>query len=61
MRRYANVSMLQARDLSASGVVGVMNEALYAIIGAIALSKGGEAAANVVREKVLRPLGAYSG
>jgi len=35
----------------------VAAESLFAIIGAIALEKGGAAAANVVKEKILKPLG----
>jgi large subunit ribosomal protein L15 len=30
---------------------------MYAIVGAIALQKGGEVAAQVTRERILKPLG----
>lgn len=30
---------------------------MYAIVGAVALQKGGEVATNVVRERILGPLG----
>lgn len=35
----------------------MMTAAVYAIIGAISLQKGGDVAAEVAREKVLKPLG----
>jgi large subunit ribosomal protein L15 len=35
----------------------VVSQALYAIVGAISLEKGGEVANTVVREKILAPLG----
>ncbi|RDW95076.1 RNase III protein [Coleophoma crateriformis] len=44
-------------NLKASGVDVVMATTLYAIIGAIALQKGGDAAARVARERVLKALG----
>lgn len=34
-----------------------MATSLYAIIGAIALQKGGDVATRVARERVLKPLG----
>lgn len=43
--------------LEASGIEVVLTTSLYAIIGAIALQKGGYAAAKVARERVLKPLG----
>jgi hypothetical protein len=45
------------KDLDASGVNVVLTTTLYAIIGAIALQKGGDVAARVARERVLKPLG----
>jgi large subunit ribosomal protein L15 len=42
--------------LEASGIDVVLNTCLYAIIGAIALQRGGAYAAEVAREKVLKPL-----
>jgi large subunit ribosomal protein L15 len=44
-----------------SGIESVVVEALYAIVGAVALSKGGKVAATVVREKILQPLGLVVG
>jgi large subunit ribosomal protein L15 len=32
-------------------------ESVYAIIGAVALEKGGEVAGRLVRERILTPLG----
>jgi large subunit ribosomal protein L15 len=43
--------------LKASGVDTVLATSLYAVIGALALQKGGEVANRVAREKVLKPLG----
>jgi large subunit ribosomal protein L15 len=43
--------------LNASGIEAVLTTSLYAIIGAIALQKGGDVAAQVAREKVLKPMG----
>lgn len=47
----------QVESLGASGVNLIMVHSMYAIIGAIALQKGGDVAARVAREKVLKPLG----
>lgn len=44
-------------DLPLSGVRKVASEALYAIVGAVALQKGGDVANNVVRERILWQLG----
>ena len=40
-----------------SGIDVVLATTLYAIVGAIALQKGGDVAARVAREKILKPLG----
>jgi large subunit ribosomal protein L15 len=48
---------LQVENLSGSGIELVLSQALYAIVGAISLEKGGEAANEVVRKKILKPLG----
>ena len=48
---------LQPLRLGASGVDVVLTTSVYAIIGALALQKGGEYAGQVAREKVLKPLG----
>ena len=44
-------------NLKGSGLPIVLTQALYAIVGAIALQKGGEVANNLVRERILDPLG----
>lgn len=44
-------------NMRVSGEPAVMTHAMYAIIGAIALQKGGKVANNVARERILRPLG----
>lgn len=43
-----------------SGLHVVISQALYAIVGAVALQKGGEVADTVVRERILDPLGLHS-
>ena len=42
--------------LETSGVTVVANTALFAIIGAVSLTHGGEVAQRVVRDKILRKL-----
>ena len=44
-------------NLQGSGFPVVITQALYAIVGAVALQKGGTVADNVVRERILSPLG----
>ncbi|KAL8702894.1 MAG: hypothetical protein Q9201_003928 [Fulgogasparrea decipioides] len=44
-------------NMDGSGVEVVLTQALYAIVGAISLQKGGEVANRVVRERILGPLG----
>ncbi|KAL2866245.1 mitochondrial 54S ribosomal protein mL57 [Aspergillus lucknowensis] len=44
-------------NLHASGVDLVLAHTLYALIGAIALEKGGQVANKVARERILQPLG----
>ncbi|TGO23248.1 hypothetical protein BPAE_0138g00010 [Botrytis paeoniae] len=44
-------------DLEKSGLELVLATSLYAIIGAIALQKGGDVATRVARERILKPLG----
>ena len=46
-----------SESLKASGMDAVMAEAIYAIIGAVAMQRGGEIAGKVARERVLAPLG----
>lgn len=47
----------QIRDLKASGVDSVLATTIAAIIGAIALQKGGQVANETIRKRVLGPLG----
>ncbi|KAF2815985.1 uncharacterized protein BDZ99DRAFT_432860 [Mytilinidion resinicola] len=44
-------------NLHGSGIEVVITTSLYAIVGAVALEKGGHVAERVVREKILTPLG----
>ena len=44
-------------NLEGSGLPIVISQALYAIVGAVALQKGGDVANSVARERVLEPLG----
>ena len=44
-------------NLQWSGQKVVIAQALYAIVGAVALQKGGQLANDVVRERILNPLG----
>ncbi|KAF1848067.1 uncharacterized protein K460DRAFT_414684 [Cucurbitaria berberidis CBS 394.84] len=47
----------RADNLQGSGVETVLMTSLYAIVGAIALERGGEVANKVVQDKILAPLG----
>lgn len=47
----------RADDLVGSGQETILSTALYAIVGAIALERGGEMANKVVQGKILGPLG----
>lgn len=51
----ANVT--KADNLQNSGIETVLMTSLYAIVGAIALERGGEVANKIVQEKILAPLG----
>lgn len=44
-------------NMKGSGLPTIISEALYAIVGAVALQKGGEVANKVVKERILLPLG----
>ncbi|KAK0117844.1 hypothetical protein ONS95_012166 [Cadophora gregata] len=57
MREIMRWTPRNEQKLDASGIDVVLTTSLYAIIGAIALQKGGDVAARVAREKVLKPLG----
>lgn len=43
--------------LDASGADVVLAQTIYAIVGAVALQKGGDVAAQLAKERVLAPLG----
>lgn len=47
----------QLHNLESSGIGSVLAHTLYAIVGAVALSRGGEMATKAVRNRILRPLG----
>lgn len=47
----------RADNLQGSGIESVLMTSLYAIVGAIALERGGEVANKVVQDKILAPLG----
>ncbi|KAL1970888.1 hypothetical protein VTN77DRAFT_2722 [Rasamsonia byssochlamydoides] len=47
-------------DLQASGIDTVLTQTMYAIVGAIALEKGGRVANKIAQEKILAPLGLKS-
>ena len=49
--------LFQAADLAASGVDRVLAQSLYAVVGAVALERGGEVAVKMVRERILKHLG----
>lgn len=49
------------RDLAASGSDMVYAQAVYAIVGALALEQGGQVANRVARERILQPIGLKSG
>ena len=52
-----DIDDLQIAHLTASGIEVVLTTSLYAIIGAIALQKGGDVATKVTRDKILKPMG----
>ncbi|KAF1991192.1 hypothetical protein K402DRAFT_389382 [Aulographum hederae CBS 113979] len=47
----------QAHNLQGSGIESVMASTMYAIVGAVAMERGGRQANQVTREKILSPLG----
>lgn len=47
----------QASNLQTSGLPVVVSQALYAIVGAVALQKGGMVANEIVTKRILNPLG----
>jgi large subunit ribosomal protein L15 len=48
---------MNEQDLKASGKDAVMAEAVYAIVGAVAMERGGTMAIEVARERVLAQMG----
>ncbi|OJD19212.1 hypothetical protein AJ78_00825 [Emergomyces pasteurianus Ep9510] len=44
-------------DLAESGLEVVLTQAIYAVVGAVALEKGGAVANQVARDSILKPLG----
>jgi large subunit ribosomal protein L15 len=55
VRAMTNIE--QADNLIGSGIESVLMTSLYAIVGAVALERGGEVANKIVQEKILAPLG----
>lgn len=49
--------LVQVQDLQTSGIDTVLRETVHAIVGAIALQKGGDVANQIVRQRILSPLG----
>lgn len=47
----------RATNLKGSGLPSITVQALYAIVGAVALQKGGKVANDIARERILLPLG----
>lgn len=43
--------------LESSGVDVVLAQTIYAIVGAVALQKGGDVATKLTKERILAPLG----
>ncbi|KAI9829682.1 MAG: hypothetical protein M1819_006053 [Sarea resinae] len=63
--RYGLASVIRWKpkkidNLKGSGIETVLAQSIYAIVGAVALQKGGEVANRVVRERILMPLGVLS-
>ncbi|KAK6581025.1 hypothetical protein PZA11_006513 [Diplocarpon coronariae] len=57
MREILRWQPRNVKNMQSSGIDVVLTTSLYAIIGAIALQKGGKAAAQFSRYNVLKPLG----
>jgi large subunit ribosomal protein L15 len=51
------LTVLQPESLQASGFDMVLTQAVFAIVGAIALERGGGEANQIVRERIIGPLG----
>ncbi|EAS31139.3 RNase III domain-containing protein [Coccidioides immitis RS] len=48
-------------DFQLSGISVVLTQAMYAVVGAVALEKGGAVANQVARNRILKPLGFHIG
>lgn len=44
-------------NLQGSGVEAVLAHTMYSVVGALALQRGGGVTVNVVKERILKPLG----
>ncbi|KAK4995946.1 hypothetical protein LTR66_004340 [Elasticomyces elasticus] len=47
----------KVENLQSSGIDLVLAHTIYAIVGAVSLQKGGDVARQIVRERILQPLG----
>ncbi|KHJ31144.1 putative rnase iii domain protein [Erysiphe necator] len=45
------------QDLDSSGIETVLATSLYAIVGALALEKGGEVSSDIAKNNILKPMG----
>ena len=52
---------MQPTQLAESGIDVVLAHAMFAVIGAVAMEKGGLVANQIVRERILKPLGFKTG
>ena len=57
--RGANITT-QPENLAGSGIDIVINQCIFAIIGAIALEKGSATASRIVREKIFKRTHGFS-
>lgn len=57
MDRVVRWKPRKSENLQSSGIDVVLAHAVYSIIGALALQRGGEVATRTARERVLQPLG----
>jgi len=48
---------MQPTQLAESGIDVVLAHAMFAVVGAVAMERGGLVANNVVRDRILKPLG----
>ncbi|KAF2455607.1 RNase III domain protein [Lineolata rhizophorae] len=57
LRRVLRWQPRNVDNLQGSGIDAILAHTMYAIVGAIALERGGEVANKTVRDKILAPLG----